>query len=336
MSERSITSSVAISVIVTVDNAAPYLEALHAELLPVLESLGEPFELIFVDDGSTDDTGEVLLRLFKTDSHVRVIRFARQFGGAIAHTAGLRNARGSRVILLDVAMQASLQHIPEFLQKLDEGYDIVYANSRQVPIPLLRRVGREFALWFIRRMTGIVLPDAMNGLIAVSDRLVRRVNQYNEKKRSLDSLFAYLAYGRYTMVTVTPRKDVPPLPQPGLWTLTRSVLSMIVSHSTRPLLVAFWTGAGVMGIAVALFASWVLRVSTSGFEGAVLPLVVSIVVLLAGIQLLALGVLGEYIGRIYGEVLERPLYTISEIYDRSMDEGDDENTVVREPEAASS
>src|SRR5690606_16064677 len=120
--------------------------------------------------------------------------------------------------------------------------------------------------------------NALNGLIAVSDRLVRRVNQYNEKKRSLDSLFAYLAYGRYTMVPITRRRERPRVAQPGLWTLTRSVLSMIVSHSTRPLLVAFWPGGAVIGIALVLLALWVVRVSTAGLEGAVLPPVVSIVV----------------------------------------------------------
>lgn len=305
-----------VSVVVAVYNEKDTIGAFHAELAPVLEGLGQSFELIYIDDGSTDGTAEALFGLFEAHDYVRVLRFARKFGLETANAAGLHHVRGRRVVIVDRDLQVSLSHIPEFLARLDEGHDIVYADARALRLPLYRRVGRYFATWLIRNMTDLDLAQSMTGIIAVNRTLVATAAQYQEKKQYLDSLLAYLAYGRYAVIPVTPRKSAARIQRYTFWQLVRTTLSIVVSNSTKPLLFAFWLSWAVMGAGLLFGGLWVWRVFEHGWESGVLRLLIAITVFLAGVQLLALGVLGEYIGRIYGEVRRRPLYTVAEVYER--------------------
>lgn len=305
-----------VSVVVAVYNEKDTIAALHAELTPVLEGLGETFELIYIDDGSTDGTSEVLFGLFEAHSFVRVLRFARKFGLETANIAGLHHVRGRRVVIVDRDLQVSLSHIPEFLARLDEGNDIVYADAGGLRLPLYRRVGRFFATRLIRNMTGLDLAQSMTGIIAVNRTLVATASQYQEKRQYLDSLLAFLAYGRYAVIPVTPRKSAARIQRYTFWQLVRTTLSIVVTHSTKPLLFSFWLSWLVMGTSLIFGALWAWRVFEQGWESGVLRLLIAITVFLAGVQLLALGVLGEYIGRIYGEVRRRPLYTVAEVYER--------------------
>jgi len=305
-----------ISVVIALQNERDTLREMHDEMVAVLESTQRPYEIIYVDDGSTDGSDEVLRELFEEDEHVGVVRFARSFGIELANTAGLHHVRGSKAIVIDPDVQVAVRHIPAFLKKLDEGADIAYADSRNIPLPIYRRLGRLVSRRLLEWTTGIKMPDYVAGIIALDQRLIRQVNQFNEKKRSLDSLVFYLSYGRQATVPVTPREGTPRPHRFTMWYHVRAVLSMIVSHSTKPLQTALWAGAIVIGIALGIAAFWAYRLITVGWDAAVLPLVVALVVALSGIQLLAIGIVGEYVGRIYGEVRERPLYTIAEIYQR--------------------
>jgi len=301
MSDGTNGPRVDISVIVAVHNNAAAIDELHDELLPVLESTQRSFELLLVDDGSNEENLERLLALYEANPHVRIIRFARQFGLQMANTAALRNIRGRTAVIIDADLAASPRHIPDFLAKLAEGYDIVYAESSSIPLPLWQRLGRKASRWLLEKMTGIEFPNNLSGIIALNDHLVNHVNRFNEKKRHLDSLFAYMAYGRYAMVRVTPRSAKAPSPGMSPW---QRVL-------------AFWAGAGVMALSAVLAVSWGWRLTADGWTDALPAFVMTLVVGLAGLQLLGIGILGEYIGRIYGEVLQRPLYTIAEIYEHA-------------------
>lgn len=320
MDTSSPATPIELSAIIAVHNDGDVVADLFREVLPALEGLERTFEVVFVDDGSTDDTAAVLQQLFQENECVRVVRFARHFGVQLANSAGMRATRGSKVLIVDARLQVSPDHLSEFMDKLDEGYDIVYADSRLIPLPLYRRAGRKAALWLIRRLTGIAMPDTLSGITGLNDRLVKEVNRYTEKRRTLDTLFAEIAYGRYAKVPVTLREGAPSRAGYTPWQMVREVLSMIVSHSVRPLLVAFWAGIVVLALSAALGGFWIFRVATVGWEASAATMLTAIVVFLAGLQLVAMGVLGEYVGRIYGEVLGRPLYTIAEIYEHKEEE----------------
>lgn len=323
MDPMSHDSEIDVSVVVAVYNERESISALHGELLPVLQGLNRSFEIIYVDDGSTDGTHEVLFEFFQANDFVRVLRFARKFGLETANVAGLHHVRGRRVVIIDRDLPVSLTHIPQFLERLDEGYDIVYADASGLKVPYYRRVGRIISTWLIRKMTDLDLAQSVSGIVAVTRDLVETASQYQEKKQYLDTLFAYLAYGRYSVVPVTPRNSSARIQRYTFWQLTRTSLSIVVTHSTKPLLIAFWAGWATIALSVLIGAFWLWRVLVLGWESGVLRLLIAITVFLAGVQFVALGVLGEYIGRIYGEVRRRPLYTVAEVYERPPNRAED-------------
>ena len=315
MTPQTTTPGVDVSIVVSLHNQEDTLQELHDELTGVMTDQGDTYEVIYIDDGSHDGTAKMLKKLFDEDDHVRVVLFARHFGQQIANMAGLDHVRGAKVVIVDPQTQVSLSHIPEILKALDE-YDVAYGDSRSWNLPLWRRLGRIVANWLIQTMTGIAMPPSVSGLVALTDELVQVVNRYQERKRSLDSLIAYLAYGRHTTVPVTPRRRGRLHSKVSLWSMVRAVLSIVVAHSNRPLQLAFWAGCWVMAIAGLLVLYTVYRGAVSGMGAAWPALIVSLVTALSAIQLMAIGVLGEYVGRIYGEVREQPLYTVAEVFER--------------------
>ncbi len=322
MSVEEQESRVDVSIVVAVHNQEDTVGDLHDQLTAVMADREESYEVIYVDDGSNDGTADALRVLFDGDTSVRVIHFARHFGEQIANMAGLHHVRGDKVILLDPYTQVSLRHVPEFVDALSDEYDVVYADSRSWNLPLWHRAGRVAANWLIRTMTGIAMPRSLSGLVALKYDLVQTVNRYQARKRSLDSLLAYLAYGRHTTIPVTPRGRGRLHAKTSLWHMVRNVLSIVIAHSSRPLQLSFWAGCIVMVLAFLLVGYTVFRGVASGPDAVWMPLIVSVVTALSAIQLMAIGVLGEYLGRVYGEVRAQPLYTVAEVHERESDPTD--------------
>lgn len=314
MGENETTISVDVSVLIPVYNEAASLFELRDELWPVLESLGETFEVIFVDDGSTDDSPNILRRFADEDPRVRVIRFARNFGQQMATTAGLRYTQGRAVIMLDADLQTPAVHIPELLAKLREGYDIVYGKRQRIRGPLYRRIGSRAASFLINKTTGFKIPDSASGFLALDERLVQNVNRYNDRSRYLSGLFAWLSYGRYAWIPVTRRPRSHGQSNYGMFQLVRMVLNLITTWSTRPLQLVTWAAFAFTGIAFLLGARWLWRLFRNGWVAAEPALLVFVFMSLGCTILYGMGVLGEYVGRIYGEVREHPPYVIADIY----------------------
>src|SRR5690606_31767299 len=216
-----------LSVVIPVYNEAASLEELRAELWPVLEATGERFEVLFVDDGSRDESPAILRRFVDEDPRVRVIHFARNFGQQMANTAALRHVRGRAVIIMDADLQTPAEHIPALLAKLREGYDIVYGKRQEVRGPLYRRIGTRVANYLICKMTGFEIPDSASGFLALDERLVQRVNRFSDHSRYLSGLFAWLAYGRYAWVPVTRRDRRHGRSHYSVLQLVRIVLNLI-------------------------------------------------------------------------------------------------------------
>lgn len=307
-----------VSVLIPVYNEEENLHELRDELFPILESLDDSFEVVFVDDGSTDRSPQILRQFFEEDPRVRVIRFARNFGQQMALTAGLRHTRGRAVILMDADLQCPVELVPTFLKKLREGYDIVYGQRQKIRAALYRRVGAMFARRLIAKLTGVDVPDSGGGFLVLDERLVRLVNQYDDKARCLSGLFAWLSGGRYTSIPMVRRERKHGQSKYEFHQLLRIVFDLITVWSVRPLQMAFWAGSCVIGLAALLGLRWLYLAARFGAEPGKWTLLAAALMLVGGIQLWAIGILGSYVGRIFGEVRDHPLYLISDIYERDV------------------
>lgn len=309
--------SVDVSIVIPVYNEEASLPALREELWPVLTALNERFEVVFVDDGSTDASSEILRRFVEEDARVRVIRFARNFGQQMANTAALHHTRGRAVIIMDADLQTPARHIPELLAKLREGYDIVYGKRQEIRGPLYRRIGTRVANWLITKVTGFQIPDSASGFLALDERLVHRVNRYNDRSRYLSGLFAWLSYGRYAWVPVTRRDRQHGASKYTPLQLVKIILNLITTWSVRPLQLATYSGIVFSGLWGLLALRWLYLVFAQGWRTSEPLLWMLLLMALGTVLLFCLGILGEYVGRIYSEVRQHPPYVIADIYERS-------------------
>ncbi|GMV99291.1 MAG: hypothetical protein AMXMBFR84_04300 [Candidatus Hydrogenedentota bacterium] len=305
-----------LSVVIPVYNEEESLYELRDELFPVLQSLGKSYEIVFVDDGSTDRSAEILREFFEANTFVRVVTFVRNFGQQMSYTAGLRYTRGQSVILMDADLQSPACHIPDVLAKLNEGFDVVYGRREKLIGPLYRRLGTRLASFLIRRLTGLNIPDSASGFLGLSRRLVVNVNKYDERARYLNGLFAYLAYGRSASVPVTRRERKYGESKYNFFKLAAIVLTFIARFSNRPLHLALWASGLIGALAVIALVVAAALAGTGRLDSAAVAFVASLVLGGNGIVLAVLGIMGDYIGRIYGEVRQQPPFLIAEVLDR--------------------
>jgi len=304
--------SITYSIIAPIYNEFDNLPELYQRVKEVLDSTKEPWELILVDDGSTDGSTERIRELAAKDKTVRPVIFARNFGHQIAVTAGLDYSRGKAVVIIDADLQDPPEVILELVKKWKEGYEVVYAV----------RAEREGESWFklltaslfyrlIYRITDVKIPLDTGDFRLIDRKIVDVMNKMREKHRFLRGMAAWVGFrqigvnykrvARHAGVTKYPFKKMIKFAQDG-----------ITGFSYFPLQIATYLGfiaAGISVVAIPVVA--ILRLTgTHFFEGQTTALVA--VLFLGGVQLISLGILGEYIGRIYDEVKGRPLYITKE------------------------
>lgn len=309
MSDNGRPASELISVVAPVFNEVDTLFAFYARVVGALAD--RPFELVLVDDGSTDRSAEIIAGIAAEDPRVRVLTLTRNFGHQAALTAGLDHARGNPVVMLDSDLQDPPELIPQLLARWREGSDIVYAVRR-------RRAGeRRFKLatakLFYRvfsRLTSVNLPPDSGDFRLLDRRPLDALLSMRERARFLRGMTAWVGY---TQTVVEYDRD-PRLNGETKYTLPRMValsLDAISSFSHLPLQLATWCGFALSAFAFACIPLIVaLRLAGSYLPG--FGTVTIAILLLGGIQLIALGIIGEYLGRIYDEVKRRPLYLVRE------------------------
>jgi polyisoprenyl-phosphate glycosyltransferase len=304
--------SITYSIIAPIYNEFDNLPELYTRIKEVMDSTREAWELILVDDGSTDGSTERIRELAKKDKVVRPVIFARNFGHQIAVTAGLDYSRGDAVVIIDADLQDPPEVILELAKKWKEGYEVVYAV----------RAEREGESWFkiftasmfyrlIYRITDVKIPLDTGDFRLIDRKIVDVMKKMREKHRFLRGMAAWIGYkqigvkynraARHAGVTKYPLKKMIKFAQDG-----------ITGFSYFPLQIATYLGfiaAGISVVAIPVVAA--LRITgTHFFEGQTTTLIS--VLFLGGVQLISLGILGEYIGRIYDEVKGRPLYIVRE------------------------
>jgi len=302
------------SIVAPAYNEAPILKELHKRIAAVMQSTGEPWELVVVNDGSHDDTVDVLGDLFEADpEHVRVVNFARNFGHAIAVTAGMDYAQGDAVVLIDADLQDPPELILDMIAKWREGYEVVYAV----------RAGREGESWFktltaalfyrlITRLTDVDIPVDAGDFRLMDRRVVEAVRSMPEHHRFVRGMVSWVGF-RQTGVEYVRQERFAGETKYPLRKMMRFAWDGITGFSYVPLQLATFLGfvfAGLSLLAIPVVAFMRLFLEEQPLLGQATTLIV--LLLVSGVQLISVGIIGEYLGRVYNEVRSRPLYIVRE------------------------
>ena len=303
-----------LSVIVPIFNEEEVIPELHRRMTAVLDSIGEPWELICIDDGSSDRSLSLLTALHEQDARIKIIHFSRNFGHQLAITAGMDYAQGDAVVIIDADLQDPPELIEEMLGKWRAGYEVVYA------VRVDRRGESRFKLWtastfyrLLRRITDVDIPLNAGDFRLMDRQVVLTMRRLRENHRFMRGLSSWVGFCQIGIEYQRAERFAGDTKYP-LNTMIHLTLDAITSFSYIPLRLSTYFGfflslLSLLGIVVAV----VLRLSgNSSFYGQATTLVA--VLLLGGIQLIFLGILGEYLARIYDDVKARPLYIVSRAY----------------------
>lgn len=302
-----------LSLVIPVLNEEHGLEPLIARLRPVMESLGLDWEVVFVDDGSTDATLPMLKALHARDRRLKAVSLSRNFGKEIAMAAGLRYARGDAAVLMDADLQHPPELIRDFVQHWRAGFEIVYGQrlDRDTDGFLHRWAARAFYVAF-QKLSGTTLPEGAGDFRLLDRKAVDAMNRMGERVRFNKGLFAWMGFR-----SIGVPFHVPPRHGNGgsRWRprqLLRFGLDGIASFTTIPLRVWSYLGLVISLFALCYAVAFLLKTLLFGTDVPGFPTLVISVMFFAGVQLLSLGIIGEYLGRMYEEVKGRPLFLISE------------------------
>jgi glycosyltransferase involved in cell wall biosynthesis len=301
-----------LSLVVPMFNEEENVEAFHARAVAALEAVGEPFEIVCVNDGSRDGTLERLVALHRRDPRVKVVNLSRNFGKEIALSAGLDHAQGDAVVPIDADLQDPPELIAEMVKLWREGWDVVYAQrvSRSGETALKRFTSWAFYRT-MRKLTRIDVPPDTGDFRLMDRRVVDALAELREQHRFMKGLFAWVGFRQVAL----PYARDPRHAGTTKWNYFRLwnfALEGITSFSLVPLQLATYAGLAIAALSFAYGAYMVARTLLFGNDVPGYPSLITIVLFLGGVQLVTLGALGEYVGRIYGETKRRPLYLVRE------------------------
>jgi dolichol-phosphate mannosyltransferase len=307
-----------ICLVVPVFNEEPIVRRLHQEVTAAMDSTGLDWRVIYVDDGSSDQSLNLLLEIQRTDGRVQVLELSRNWGHQAALTAGLAHADGDAVVLMDGDLQDPPRVIPDLITAWRKGAQVVIAQRRT----RAERGPRRWLFKLFYRALGFVsdYPIPLNaGIFGLLDRsAVEAINRLGETNRYIPGLRAWVGY-RTAVVTYDREERAGGEPKQTFWKLLRYGLDAIFSFSYKPLRLSLFVGLFTSAFAMLYGAVLVLcRVFGVGLFG--LPVVdgytstIVSILFLGGVQLMSVGILGEYIGRIYDEVKRRPLFLVRKLH----------------------
>ncbi len=302
-------SQPAISIVVPAYNEAAGLDAFHLRLAGALADL-ESWEVIYIDDGSADATLAAMEALHRADDRVAVLSLSRNFGKEIAIAAGLDHAAGDAVVVIDADLQDPPEVIPELIACWRAGFDMVYAQRRsRAGETWLKRLTASAFYRLMHRMGDLKLPRDTGDFRLMSRRVVEAVRQLREQHRFMKGLFAWVGYP-----TTCVRYDRQPrrtgFSKWSYWKLWNLALEGITGFTVMPLKCATYAGLAVALLSMLYVAEVLVKTLVIGNPVAGYPSLMSVVLFLGGVQLMFLGVIGEYLGRVFNETKRRPLYLV--------------------------
>jgi polyisoprenyl-phosphate glycosyltransferase len=303
------TDPVRFCIVVPAFNEAAGIQSFHQRLSGVMDRLGR-WQVVYVNDGSTDATLAVLRDMRAVDRRIALVNLSRNFGKEIALSAGLDHARGDAVIVIDADLQDPPEVIPDLVAAWEEGFDVVYAQ----------RTGRDGETW-LKRTTATVFYRVMEGLGSVrmprdtgdfrlmSWRVVEAVRSMRENHRFMKGLFAWVGFPSKAVFYHRAPREAGTTTW-NYWKLWNFAIEGITSYTVMPLKIASYLGLAVSLLAALFILQLVIRTVLFGNAVAGYPSLMAVVLFLGGVQLLTLGIIGEYLGRIFNETKRRPLYLV--------------------------
>ena len=299
-----------LSVVVPVFNEDVVLPMLHTRLQQVLSTIPGAHEIIFVNDGSSDQTQAVLEALRLSDPQVAVARLSRNFGKERAMTAGLELAQGEAVVIMDVDLQDLPELIPDMLAAWRGGADVVNMRRTQRDGETLLKKTTAHAFYrVINRLSEVSIPNDVGDFRLFSRRAVDALNRLPESNRFMKGLFAWIGFHQVTLDYHRKARAAGASKWP-YWRLWNFALEGLTSFSTVPLRVATYVGLFSATGAFAYALYFLIKTQMWGDSVRGFPTLIEVVLLLGGLQLMAIGIVGEYVGRIYMEAKRRPIYLL--------------------------
>ncbi len=325
--------TVEVSVVIPLRNEGPNVADLHQELTSVLESFGRQYEILAIDDGSTDDTFELLAKIQSRDSRLRVIRFRRNFGQTAAFAAGFAHARGRFIVTSDGDLQNDPSDIPGMIELAEQtDADIVagWRKDRKDPF-FSRRLPSTIANWIISHATGVKLHDYGCSLKVFRAEVVKPMKLYGEMHRFLPAIASEFGV-RIEEKEVNHRARRRGQSKYGISRTIRVILDLLtvkflISYSTRPLQIfgLLGLGMGALGTLICAYLAYVKYFQHQGIADRPL-LLLGMLLLLFSVQLLTSGLVAEMLARTYHESQNKPIYVIKEICESEMREPPAERT----------
>ena len=300
-----------LSIVVPAYNEQEVITEFYHRLAKVLDEIPMSSEIVFVNDGSTDDTLAVLQALFNEDPRIAVIDLSRNFGKEIALTAGLHKANGDAIIVIDADLQDPPELIPELLMEWRNGYDVVYAKraAREGETAVKKATAHLFYR-FMQKVGRVKIPEDTGDFRLLSKRAVCALGSLGEQHRFMKGLFTWIGFPQKAVLYERDARFAGDTKWNYLGLLNLAIEG-ITSFTTAPLRIATFIGLLTAAGAFAYGVFMIVRTLIYGNPVAGYPSLVVIVLFLGGVQLVAIGVMGEYVGRIFNETKDRPLYLLN-------------------------
>ena len=303
-----------ISIIAPCYNEEETIEPFLRRIEEILTQINEPYEIVFINDGSKDNTLNILLNAKQNFKNIRIINFSRNFGKEAALTAGLDKARGEAAIPIDVDLQDPPELIKELVAKWREGYDVVLAKrADRTSDSFSKRVSADLFYKLNGKISNVDIPNNVGDFRLMSKRVVEALKQLPENQRFMKGLFAWVGF-KTTVIEYAREKREAGQSSFNGWKLWNFALDGITSFSTLPLRIWLYIGALVSFLSFLYGSFIILKTLIFGVDLPGYASLAVIMLFLGGIQLIGIGILGEYIGRIYSESKRRPSYIIEGEY----------------------
>ena len=303
-----------ISIIAPCYNEEETIEPFLRRIEEILTQINEPYEIVFINDGSRDNTLNVLLNAKQNFKNIRIINFSRNFGKEAALTAGLDKARGEAAIPIDVDLQDPPKLIKDLVAKWREGYEVVLAKrADRTSDSFAKRVSADLFYKLNGKISNVDIPNNVGDFRLMSKRVVEALKQLPENQRFMKGLFAWVGFKTVAIEYVREKREAGQSSFNG-WKLWNFALDGITSFSTLPLRIWLYIGALVSFLSFLYGSFIILKTLIFGVDLPGYASLAVIMLFLGGIQLIGIGILGEYIGRIYSESKRRPSYIIEGEY----------------------
>jgi len=309
-----------ISYVLPVYNEEENLKLLYKELIQQIKKNLKKydFEFIFVNDGSSDSSLEILLELHKKDKRVIVLNFSRNFGQQMAITAGIDYARGDAIILMDADFQDPPKVSTDLIKKWEEGFEVVYAQRRTRKDGFVKRATAGMFYQFMSRLSEVDLPRNTGDFRLMDKKVIDELRKFQERNRFMRGMVSYVGFkqtgilfdrpGRHAGKTKYTYQHMISLAVNGITSLSTFPLKLIIQFGFFVSFLSF------IGIGYALYMRYFHpEITVSGFTFTIIS-----ILFIGGVQMIMLGILGTYLGKIYSEVQKRPLYIVSSVYSRDI------------------